>query len=175
MRSAGIALLRPGPDGPRAPEVLLVHPGGPFWRNKDTHAWSIPKGEVDEPEPTSADLEATARREFAEETGHPAPDGPLVALPEFRLGSSSKRLHCFVTVGRLDPATVVSNTFDLEWPPQSGTLQSFPEVDRADWFDLAEARTKLHKGQVPLVDLLVELVVNEALVEQLSSEEATES
>lgn len=151
VRSAGIALVRPAGDGA---EVLLVHPGGPFWRNKDTNAWSVPKGEVDVDDPSPADIEATARREFAEETGHPAPAGPLLALPELRLGSSTKRLHCFVAAGDLEPTAVVSNTFEMEWPPKSGRMQTFPEVDRAEWFGLDEARDKLHKGQVPLVDLL---------------------
>ncbi len=158
-RSAGIALVRSGGSGP---EVLLVHPGGPFWRNKDEHAWSIPKGEIDETGPDGAPdpsvVEATARREFTEETGHPAPDGPLVALDELRLGSSSKRLHCFVAAGDLEPSAVVSNTFEMEWPPRSGRLEHFPEVDRAGWFDLDEARSRLHKGQAPLVDLLLAVV-----------------
>jgi predicted NUDIX family NTP pyrophosphohydrolase len=148
--SAGIALVRIA--GGR-PELLLVHPGGPFWRNKDEHAWSIPKGELDVPEPTPADLEATARREFTEETGHPVPAGDLVPLPEVNLGSG-KRLHPFALAGEIDPALVVSNSFELEWPPRSGRMQSFPEVDRAAWFGFVEARTKLHKGQVPLIDRL---------------------
>lgn len=153
VRSAGIALIRPAGAGV---ELLLVHPGGPYWRNKDTHGWSVPKGEIDVDEPTAAEVESAARREFAEETGHPAPDGELIALPEIRLGSSSKRLTCFVAAGDLEPSAVVSNTFELEWPPRSGRLATFPEVDAAAWFGLDEARTKLHKGQVPLVDLVVE-------------------
>ena len=113
--TAGIALLR-ARNG--EVEVLLVHPGGPFWRNKDTNAWSVPKGELDDAEigpgspdrHSEANIEAAARREFTEETGHPAPDGPLVPLPELRLGSSSKRLRCFAVLGDLDPDTIVSNT-----------------------------------------------------------------
>ncbi len=153
VRSAGIALIRPAGSGV---EILLVHPGGPYWRNKDTHGWSIPKGEIDVDEPSAADVEDAARREFTEETGHPAPDGELVAVPEIRLGSSSKRLCCFVAAGDLEPSAVVSNTFELEWPPRSGQTATFPEVDKAAWFDLEEARTKLHKGQIPLVDLVAD-------------------
>lgn len=151
VRSAGIALIRPPID---APALLLVHPGGPLWRGKDTHAWSIPKGEL-EPgeEPTPEALEAAARREFAEETGQAVPAGPLVALPELNLGSG-KRLHAFLAVGEIDPAAVVSNHFELEWPPRSGRIQTFPEVDTAAWFSFDEARTRLHKGQVGLVGLL---------------------
>ncbi|MEM8923572.1 MAG: NUDIX domain-containing protein [Actinomycetota bacterium] len=152
--SAGIALIRGAGDDA---EILLVHPGGPFWRNKDEHAWSVPKGEVDVEDGTEPDgktVEAAARREFSEETGHPAPDGPLIALPRLRLGSSSKRLQCFAAAGDLEPSAIVSNTFEMEWPPRSGRLASFPEVDRAAWFRLDDARSKLHKGQVPLVDLV---------------------
>ena len=158
VRSAGIALVRAGRAGP---EVLLVHPGGPYWRNKDANAWSVPKGEVEIAEPTAADLEAAARREFTEETGHPVPDGELAVLPEIRLGSSSKWLQCYAAVGDLDPNAIVSNNFEMEWPPRSGQHQSFPEVDRAAWFGLDEAEGKLHKGQAPLVALL------EAEVERL--------
>lgn len=172
VRSAGIALVRRRGDDV---ELLLVHPGGPFWQNKDANAWSVPKGEIDVDEPTVDDIEATARREFTEETGHRVPDGPLLALPEFRLGSSSKRLCCFVAAGDLDPATIVSNDFELEWPPRSGRTQSFPEVDRAAWYDLDEARAKLHKGQVRLVDLLVEMLGTPAGVALLHDEGATPS
>jgi predicted NUDIX family NTP pyrophosphohydrolase len=149
--SAGIALLRVTVAG--QPELLLVHPGGPFWRNKDEHAWSIPKGEIDDTQLGGAEPEATARREFTEETGQPVPPGPLLPLPAVNLGSG-KRLYPFALVGEIDSALVVSNDFELEWPPRSGRLQRFPEVDRAAWFGLAEARTKLHKGQVALVDRL---------------------
>lgn len=153
--SAGIALVRGAGDDA---EILLVHPGGPFWRNKDEHAWSVPKGEVDvadDADPDDTAVEAAARREFSEETGHPAPAGPLIALPRLRLGSSSKRLQCFAAAGDLEPSAIVSNTFEMEWPPRSGRLASFPEVDQAAWFRLDVARSKLHKGQVPLVDLLL--------------------
>jgi len=148
--SAGIALVRGRRSG--RPEIFLVHPGGPLWAGKDQHGWSIPKGELDGP--ADPDLEAVARREFAEETGQAVPDGPLTPLPPFGLGSG-KRLHAFWLEGDIDAEGVVSNEFELEWPPRSGRFQRFPEVDRAAWFDLDHARTRLHKGQVKLVDLLV--------------------
>jgi len=147
--SAGIVLHR---VGARGREVLLVHPGGPFWAGKDVAAWSIPKGLIEADE----DRAAAARREFAEEVGV-LPDGPLVPLGEFRI-SRSKMLIAFALEGDFDPADLTSNTFELEWPPQSGHRQSFPEVDRSEWFSLDEARSKLHKGQQPLVDALVGLL-----------------
>lgn len=149
--SAGIAVVRSEGE---ANQILLVHPGGPFWKNKDEHGWSIPKGEHEDDIDDDLIL-ATARREFTEETGHPVPNGELIALPEMRLGSA-KRLRAFVVAGDLDADHIVSNTFEMEWPPRSGTMATFPEVDRAAWFGLDEARTKLHKGQVGLVDLVVE-------------------
>lgn len=155
--SAGIAVVRRVED---ETQILLVHPGGPFWRNKDEHAWSIPKGEHED-EHRDDLIVATARREFEEETGHPVPDGELLALPVMRLGSSSKRLRAWVIVGDLDADRITSNTFELEWPPRSGRTATFPEVDRAAWFDLDAARTRLHKGQVGLVDLLA-AVIDEA-------------
>ncbi len=154
--SAGIALIRG--RGAGRPELLLVHPGGPFWADKDEHGWSIPKGELDDlgpgQAPSGAELEAAARREFAEETGQPVPDGPLSPLPAFSVGSG-KRLHAFWLEGEIDANGIVSNELELEWPPRSGRLQRFPEVDRAAWFDLDDATTRLHKGQVKLVDLLI--------------------
>lgn len=144
--SAGIVLHRPGPNGP---EILLVHPGGPFWANKDTNGWSIPKGEYD---PEAEDGEAAAIREFGEELGHPVPDGPRQPLPAFRAGR--KRIAAWLVAGDLDPTTIHSNAFEIEWPPRSGEMASFPEVDRAAWYDLEAAATKLHKGQIPLIKLV---------------------
>lgn len=143
--SAGIVLFR------RSPElrVLLVHPGGPFWANKDEHGWSIPKGEFD---PATEDPEAAAVREFGEETGQPVPDGPRIALEPFKAGR--KTISAWLVEGDLDPAEVTSNLFEMEWPPRSGSIQEFPEVDRADWFTLDECQTKLHKGQVPICELI---------------------
>jgi predicted NUDIX family NTP pyrophosphohydrolase len=147
--SAGILMYR----GTRQSlEVLLVHPGGPFWRNKDDGAWSIPKGEIDAGE----DPEGVARREFTEELGS-APAGPLRPLGEIRQ-RGGKRVHAFAMKGDLDVGTVVSNTFAMEWPPKSGRTQTFPEVDRAEWFALPVARTKILEGQRPLLDRLEELV-----------------
>jgi predicted NUDIX family NTP pyrophosphohydrolase len=144
-RSAGILLHRAGVDGP---EVLLVHPGGPFWANKDEAAWSIPKGVCDPGE----DVVAAARREFAEEVGG-VPEGPLVSLGEFRQ-SSGKVVIAFALEADFDPATLVSNLFEMEWPPRSGRLQQFPEVDRAEWVGLELAQHRLHKGQRPIIEAL---------------------
>lgn len=147
--SAGLLLYRRRPTGI---ECLLVHPGGPFWARKDEGAWSIPKGLMDAGE----DAVAAARREFAEEVGA-VPDGPLVPLGEFRL-SGSKQLLAFALEADFDPAQLASNTFEMEWPPRSGRSQSFPEVDRAAWFDLDTARAKLTMGQKPVVEALRALV-----------------
>jgi predicted NUDIX family NTP pyrophosphohydrolase len=148
--SAGILLHRDGDDGT---EVLLVHPGGPFWARKDLGAWSIPKGELDEGE----DPRATARREFEEETGTPLPDGALEELGTVKL-KSGKLVEAFAVAGDLDPATLTSNTFELEWPPRSGRMQTVPEVDRAGWFGLEEARKKLNPAQGAFLDRLRELL-----------------
>ena len=146
MLSAGILAYR---KGARGLEVLLVHPGGPFWRKKDGGAWSIPKGEMD-----GADVpEQVARREFAEELGPSASIGPLEALGEIRQ-PGGKRVIAFAGEGHFDPAALTSNTFDIEWPPRSGRRQSFPEVDRAEWFDIDSARTKMLSAQVQLLDRL---------------------
>jgi predicted NUDIX family NTP pyrophosphohydrolase len=132
-------------------EVLLVHPGGPFWRNKDEGAWSIPKGEID----VGENPEDVARREFLEELGT-APIAPLQPLGEVRQ-RGGKRVHAFAMKGDLDVGAVVSNTFEIEWPPRSGRTQTFPEIDRAEWFALPIARTKILEGQRPLLDRLEEL------------------
>ena len=147
-RSAGILLHRPGADGP---EVLLVHPGGPYWARRDEGGWSIPKGEHEEDE----DARSCALREFAEELGTPPPDAPLTDLGEVRQ-RAGKRVTAWALAGDLDATAVRSNTFMLEWPPRSGQLREFPEVDRAGWFSIAEARRKLLPAQTPFLDRLLE-------------------
>jgi predicted NUDIX family NTP pyrophosphohydrolase len=148
--SAGILVHRQGIVGR---EVLLVHPGGPFWARKDAGAWSIPKGEVGEGE----DPRACALREFEEETGTRLPDAALEELGSVRL-KSGKLVLAFAVAGDLDAEAVRSNTFELEWPPRSGRTQSFPEIDRAGWFGLEEARAKLNPAQAELVDRLEALL-----------------
>lgn len=137
--------------GPAGLEVLLGHMGGPFWARKDAGAWSIPKGEHTEDE----DAEAAARREFAEELGSPVPAAELLPLGELR--TSGKVLAVWAGEGDLDASSCRSTTFPLEWPPRSGRVQEFPEVDRAGWFGVAEAREKLVRGQVPFLDRLLAL------------------
>lgn len=145
--SAGLLLFRETSGGP---EVLLVHPGGPFWSRKDEGAWSLPKGEFEEGE----DPLAAARREFQEETGASAP-GEAIPLGSLRQ-SGGKVVHAWAVRGDLDPDLLESNTFLLEWPPKSGRLREFPEVDRAGWFPLEEARRKILKGQAGFLDRLQE-------------------
>jgi predicted NUDIX family NTP pyrophosphohydrolase len=145
--SAGILMYR---RTGKALEVLLVHPGGPFWRNEDDGAWSIPKGEMDEGE----DPAEVALREFMEEIGS-APDGPLRSLGEIRQ-RGGKRVHAFAIEGDIDAGAIASNTFEIEWPPKSGRLQTFPEVDRAGWFDLPAARVKIIESQRLLLDRLMD-------------------
>jgi predicted NUDIX family NTP pyrophosphohydrolase len=144
-RSAGLLLFRRR-DGI---EVLIAHMGGPFWSRKDNGAWSIPKGEYDETEQALA----CARREFAEELGQPAPDGDYLELGEITQ-SNGKVVTAWAVEGELDIDTVVSNTFELEWPRGSGRMQSFPEIDRAAWVDLDTARQKLVKAQAVFLDRL---------------------
>jgi predicted NUDIX family NTP pyrophosphohydrolase len=146
--SAGILLYRRGAEGP---EVLLGHMGGPFWAKKDDGAWSLPKGEHGSDEEPLA----VARREFEEELGSPVPAADLVPLGECRV-TSGKVLTVWAAEGDLDAGSAVSNTFELEWPPRSGRVQQFPEIDRAAWFPVDEARRKLVKGQVPFLDRLLE-------------------
>lgn len=144
-QSAGILLFRK-----RAGllQVFLVHPGGPFWTHKDDGAWSIPKGEY---EPGEDALQA-ARREFREETGQ-EPRGPFLPLTPVKQ-AGGKLVTAWAVEGDMDPTQLRSNTFSLEWPPKSGRLQSFPEVDRGAWFELQDARRKLLVAQLPLLDAL---------------------
>jgi predicted NUDIX family NTP pyrophosphohydrolase len=152
-RSAGIVLFR-RPNGASGPfEVLLGHPGGPFFTRRDEGHWTIPKGEPDAPDD---DLLAVARREFEEETGHKAPgDGAADPLP---LGTivqkGGKVVHAWALEGDMDPATAASNTFAMEWPPRSGKQQEFAEIDRVAWFAPGEARRRLKPTQIPFVDRL---------------------
>ena len=132
-------------------EVLLVHPGGPFWARHDAGAWSIPKGEYSDGE----DPLDAARREFAEELGSPAPDGDPADLGEIRQ-KSGKIVHGWALAGDLDPVAIQSNTFTLEWPPRSGRMKEFPEVDRAEWFELEHARDKINPAQAAFLDRLAE-------------------
>ena len=144
-RSAGILLYRLRPGGP---EVLLVHPGGPFWAKKDLGAWSIPKGEIGDEE----DAAEAAKRELLEETGLTV-EGPLVALTPVRQ-RSGKVVLAWAAEGDCDVASIRSNTFALEWPPKSGRMQEFPEVDRAAWLPMREAREKVLAAQAVLLDEL---------------------
>jgi predicted NUDIX family NTP pyrophosphohydrolase len=148
LKSAGIIAYRTRPSGM---EVLLVHPGGPFWRKKDLGAWSIPKGEFSEGD----EAEATARREFVEELGLEL-TVPLIELGQVKQ-RGGKIVIAFAAEFDIDPRNVRSNTFEIEWPPRSGKRQSFPEVDRAEWFALEEARKKINEGQRPLLDRLTRL------------------
>ncbi len=143
--SAGILLYRRRPQGV---EVLLVHPGGPFWASKDDGAWSMPKGLVDEGE----DLLAAARREFFEETGT-AIEGEFLDLGAYKQ-SGGKVIVAWAREGDFDPASLKSDTFSMEWPPHSGKTAEFPEVDKAGWFSLDEALVKATKGQRPIIEAL---------------------
>lgn len=145
-RSAGIVLHRVGDAGL---EVLLVHPGGPFWAKKDLGAWSIPKGECEPDE----DPRACALREFEEETGTRLPATELIELGAV-VQKGGKEVTAWAARGDLDPASVRSNSFTMQWPPRSGREQEFPEIDRAEWFALDEARAKLVSAQVELLDRL---------------------
>lgn len=147
--SAGILAFRRGASGV---EVLVAHPGGPMWARRDEGSWTIPKGLADDGE---TDLLAVARREFAEETGHPAPAGPYLDLGEVRL-RSGKLVRAWAAEGSLDPATAHSNEFDLEWPPGSGRVLRVPEVDRVAWMAPDAARRALNPVQAELVDRLME-------------------
>jgi predicted NUDIX family NTP pyrophosphohydrolase len=129
--------------------VLLGHPGGPFFANKDEGHWTVLKGEL-EPGEDALDV---ARREFEEETGHAAPGGPMLPIGEIRQ-RSGKVVQAWAAEGDLDPAAALSNTFEMEWPPRSGQIREFPEIDRVAWFGLETARTKLLAAQTPFLDRL---------------------
>jgi predicted NUDIX family NTP pyrophosphohydrolase len=146
-RSAGILLYRRDGDGI---EVLLAHPGGPVWKNRDAGAWTIPKGEIDgDEEPYDV-----ARREFEEETGHAAPDSAPIDLGEITQ-KGGKVVVAWALEGDLDPATAHSNTFPFQWPPGSGRYITIPEIDRVEWFAPDAARQKLKDTQIPFVDRLI--------------------
>jgi len=147
--SAGILLFRTNGDGNI--EVLLAHMGGPFWQRKDAGAWSLPKGEYAQGE----DALAAARREFAEELGSAPPSGQFIDLGEIRQ-SGGKRVRAWAAQGDLDADAIVSNTFEMEWPRGSGKTASFAEVDKAAWFPIEEARTKLVRAQAEFLDRLLE-------------------
>jgi predicted NUDIX family NTP pyrophosphohydrolase len=156
-RSAGILLFRITADG--SPEVMIAHMGGPFWARKDNGAWSIPKGEVDSEVDGAVDGEGddpmrVALREFEEEIGRPAPDGDYRPLGDFRQ-RSGKVVTAYALEADIDVSSISSNTFGMEWPKGSGRIQQFPEIDRAGWFSVDEAREKLVKGQVPILDALL--------------------
>jgi predicted NUDIX family NTP pyrophosphohydrolase len=146
--SAGILLFRRHPDL----EVMLVHPGGPFWTKKDVGAWSIPKGLANEGE----DLLEAAKREFLEETGAPA-EGVFLDLRAHKQ-PGGKTVVAWACEGDFDPALLKSNTFTLEWPPRSGRMAEFPEIDRAAWYSIDEALVKINKGQKPIIAALENLI-----------------
>jgi predicted NUDIX family NTP pyrophosphohydrolase len=147
-RSAGILLYRLTGD---EPEVLLVHPGGPFWARRDAGSWSIPKGEYDDAE----EARGCALREFEEETGTALPEGELIDLGDVKQ-KSGKVVTAWAAEGDLDADAITSNTFTMEWPPRSGQMAEFPEVDRAGWFSLDDAREKLIAAQAEFVGRLRE-------------------
>jgi predicted NUDIX family NTP pyrophosphohydrolase len=148
--SAGLLLHRVR-DG--KPEVLLVHPGGPFWKRRDAGAWSIPKGEIEEGE-VAVDV---ARREFREELGQDPPAGELVSIGSTRQ-AGGKVVHAWIARGDFDPDRIASVTFKMEWPPRSGNMREFPEVDVAGWFDLDSARQKMVPAQTVFLDRLTEVL-----------------
>ncbi len=150
-RSAGILLHRAAPGGI---EVLLIHPGGPFWKNKDAGAWSIPKGEIDEGE----EPRECALRELGEELGSPPELGAEDLIALGTVTQKAKVVEAWAAEADFDPSTLQSMTFSIEWPPRSGREQEFPEVDRAQWFDPGEARRRILPAQAELIDRLLELL-----------------
>ena len=151
--SAGILLWR---ERRGRLEVLLGHPGGPYFAGKDADHWTVLKGEVNPGE----DLLAVARREFEEETGHPLPEGRTVELGEIRQ-KSGKRVLAWAVQGDLDTETAVSNSFEMEWPPRSGRMREFPEIDRVEWFGLDDARERIKSAQAPFLDRLERTLADE--------------
>jgi predicted NUDIX family NTP pyrophosphohydrolase len=147
--SAGVVLYRQSEIGL---EVFLVHPGGPFWVRKDLGAWSIPKGEYE----LGEDPLSAAKREFEEETGYPVTGTFTPLTPRKQPGG--KVVHSWAVAGACDATSIRSNSFTLEWPPRSGRMQEFPEVDRAEWFTMEEAKSKILKGQIPLLEELEAIV-----------------
>ena len=152
-KSAGLLMFRRRSS---TVELLLVHPGGPFWAKKDVGSWSIPKGEYEEPE----DPLETAKREFGEETGFQSRE-PFLALGTLKQ-PSGKLITAWAFEGDCDPRMLVSNRFELEWPRKSGKMQSFPEIDRAEWFDTAEARRRIIPGQSQFIDEFEAVVLRES-------------
>lgn len=151
-KSAGLLLFRRNSEASQF-EVLLVHPGGPFWRKKDEGAWTIPKGEFTDDE----DGFAAAQREFREETGSDAPVGDYIPLKPIKQ-AGGKIVHAWAIEADFDPASLRSNNFSCEWPPRSGRMQEFPEVDRAEWFAPDMAKQKILAKQIPLIDQLLKLL-----------------
>jgi predicted NUDIX family NTP pyrophosphohydrolase len=153
-RSAGILLYRRREN---ALEILLVHPGGPFWSRKDDGAWFVPKGELEgDEEPLAA-----ARREFEEELGSAPPAGELLELGTIK-NKAGKLIYAWALAGELDTASVRSNTFSLEWPPRSGKMREFPEVDRASFFSLELARQKMNPAEQPFLERLAAILAGRA-------------
>ena len=148
-KSAGLLLYRYKEE---SIEVLLVHPGGPYWRNKDEGSWTIPKGEFLDEDPLAA-----AKREFKEETGSAPPDGKYIPLTPIKQ-KNGKIVSAWAVEGDFDPSTLNSNEFETEWPPKSGRMQKFPEVDRAGWFAPEVAKRKMLSGQGALVDELLHVI-----------------
>lgn len=148
-KSAGLLMYRHRQNGL---EVLLVHPGGPYWVKKDWRAWSIPKGEIDPGE----DAFAAARREFEEETGL-IPEGAFWSLETIRQ-ANGKLVMAWAFEGDWNPEELKSNTFEIEWPPRSGQMQQFPEADRAAWFELEEAKQRIIRGQVAFLEAIAQRI-----------------
>lgn len=148
-KSAGILVFKKIKDGLG---ILLVHPGGPFWSKKDLNSWSVPKGEFDENE----EAFDAARREFKEETGF-IPEGEFIRLEPVKQ-AGGKLVYTWAVEGDIDVSMIKSNLFKMEWPPKSGKFKEFPEIDRAEWFPIETAKTKIIKGQIPILENLEKLI-----------------